>query len=319
MGNVILTVKGLDVSFTLGKLTFKVLKNVNLEVATGETLGLIGESGSGKSVPGLSIVRLLPPNADVRGEIVYKGVNLLGLEEKDMEKLRGKEIMWIPQNSDSSLDPTFKVGDQLAESLIVHSKYQKSVAIKAAKKILQIFGFKTPENIINKYPFELSGGMKQRVLTAMAITAKPSLLIFDEPTKGLDAVIKKEVTDSINKLKEENPKLSILLITHDLNVVERLCSKVAILYSGEVVEIASTNNFLEKPLHPYSQALLDSLPSRGFNPIPGESPSLLVAYRGCCFESRCPYAFKLCKQVKPEFVEVDGSLVRCHLYGSNSS
>ena len=301
----LLRVENLKVHFKTDMGVVKAVDGVDLSVDTGERFTLIGESGSGKSVLGLSILRLLPKNATISGRIVFDGKDLLELDERDMQRIRGREIAWIPQ-SQSSLNPVLTVGFQCAEPIIQHLNYDKR---SAWRKVLEIFEFLKIGNRAREYPHQFSGGMRQRVLVAMGISTDPKLIIADEPTKGLDASKREQVVELFRRIKDK----TMLLVTHDLYFANELATKIAVMYCGKIVEVCSAKDFFKEPLHPYSKGLLDSLPLRGLKPIKGFQPSMINPPKGCRFRERCEFASSKCKEEPPLF-NLNGRSVRCWLY-----
>ncbi len=292
----------------------KAVNTVDLEIEDNEKLGLIGETGSGKSILGMSIIRLFHPSAkiNIEGKIVYKGKDLLRLSEEEMREIRGKEIAMILQNPATSLNPVLKVGDQIAEAIQLHQRLAKRAASEKAVEMLEAVKIPAPDKMANKYPHEFSGGMKERAMIAMALACDPSLIIADEPTKGLDVTIKMQV---VKLLKEVTKQRSMLFITHDLGVAAEVCDNIAVMYAGELVEYAKTEDIFKNPLHPYTQGFLNSLPERGLKPIRGMSPSLINLPDGCRFHPRCDHATGICKTRHPEMAEIgNGHFVRCLLY-----
>ena len=290
----------------------KAVNTVDFELANNERLGLIGETGCGKTVLGMSIVRLLQPSTRVEGEIVYKGIDLLKLSEEEMRLIRGKEIAMILQNPTTSLNPVLKVGEQIAEAVRLHQRLNKRAAKEKAVEMLEAVKIPSPEKRANEYPHQFSGGMKERVMIAMGLACDPSLIIADEPTKGLDVTIKMQI---VKLMKEVTKQRSMLFITHDLKAAAQVCEMISVMYAGELVEYATTEDLFKKPLHPYTQGFLNSLPGMGLKPIRGMSPSLIDLPSGCRFHPRCDHAQGLCKRKHPEMREVEkGHLVRCFLY-----
>ena len=315
----VLEVRDLYLNFKTMWGVAKVLNGVSFKIREGEIFGLVGETGCGKSVTALSILRLLPPNAEISGEILFKGENLLEKSEEEMRKLRGKEISIVFQDPMTSLNPLFKIGEQMLDVIMLHEGMDKDEALEHAKKLLSAVGLPDPERILNSYPHELSGGMRQRVMIAMALSSNPSLLIADEPTTALDVTIQKQILELILKLRDEY-NFSVLLITHDLGVVAEVCDRVGVMYAGNIVEVAPTEELFENPLHPYTKGLLSVVPDprakKPLKPLRGSVPSLLNPPGGCRFHPRCDYAMEVCKRVKPELVELSpGHFVACHLYG----
>lgn len=322
MKEVLLDVKNLKTTFhTLrGKVT--AINGVSFQVCTGEVLGIVGESGCGKSVTSQSIMRLYDEKnlAHYEGEVCFKGQNILTVPEKEMENIRGNEIAMIFQDALSSLDPVFTVGDQIAETLIKHQKLKKSDALKKAEEMLRLTGIPAPENRIHSYPHEMSGGMRQRAMIAMALCCQPSLLIADEPTTALDVTIQDQILDLILDLNRKYD-MGIMLITHDLGVVAQVCTRVVIMYLGQIVEEAPVDELFDRSLHPYTQGLLKSIPkldtdkTQELNMIAGTVPSLNSIAKGCRFCDRCPFATEQCRNEEPELIEVkEKHKVRCHKY-----
>ncbi|MCD6492687.1 MAG: ABC transporter ATP-binding protein [Archaeoglobaceae archaeon] len=310
--NDVLVVKDLQVHFILENTSVKAVDGVSFNVRKGENLALIGESGSGKSVLGMTILRLLPKNVRVNGKILFNGSNLLELPEEELRKIRGKEIALIPQNPATSLNPVLKIGIQIAEPMEVHLGIDKKIAIQKVINLLKFFDINPAEKRVNEYPHQFSGGMKQRALVAMGTSTKPKLIIADEPTKGVDVTKKLRVVELFRRIKENN-KLSLLVITHDLLFAEKLADRIAVMYCGQIVEVCEAKTFFEEPLHPYSKALLDSLPSRGLKPIKGCSPSMVNPPQGCRFHPRCEYATSKCLE-EPPLISNGNNNVRCWLY-----
>ncbi len=287
----------------------RAVDTITLSIKENETFGVIGETGCGKTVLGLSIMRLLPPTATAGGKIVYAGRNLLEVSEAEMREIRGEDIAMILQNPTTSLNPVIRVGEQIAEAIRLHQGLNKRDAKEKAIEMLDAVKIPSPSGRANEYPHEFSGGMKQRVMIAMGLACDPSLIIADEPTKGLDVTIKEQIVELIKKVTE---KKAMLLITHDLGVARELCDRIALMYAGELVEYATTSDIFENPLHPYTRGFLGSLPDRGLVPIPGMSPSLIDLPDGCRFHPRCEYATDVCRQRHPEMVEMEGGhFVRC--------
>ncbi|RLI74819.1 dipeptide ABC transporter ATP-binding protein DppD [Archaeoglobales archaeon] len=309
--NDVLVVKDLQVHFILENTSVKAVDGVSFNVHKGETLALIGESGRGKSVLGMTILRLLPKNVRVNGKILFNESNLLELPEEELRKIRGKEIALIPQNPATSLNPVLKVGIQIAEPMEIHLGIDRKTAMQRVVNLLNYFDINPAEKRINEYPHQYSGGMKQRALVAMGTSTKPKLIIADEPTKGVDVTKKLRVVELFRRTKESN-KLSLLIITHDLPFAEKLADRIAVMYCGQIVETCDAKTFFEEPLHPYSKALLDSLPSRGLKPIKGYSPSMVNPPKGCRFHPRCEYATSKCLEEPPPIANGNG--VRCWLY-----
>ena len=318
----LLQIKDLQTFFFTYEGVVKAVNGVNLSIKKGETLGLVGESGCGKSVTALSIMRLIqsPPGKIVGGQINFNGTNLLTLSEKDMRKIRGKKISMIFQEPMTSLDPMFTIGHEIIEVLKLHQKLDKEHAREQAIESLKKVRFNDPEKRIDNYPHELSGGMRQRAMIAMALACNPALLIADEPTTALDVTIQTQILHLMNDLQKDL-KTSILLITHDLGVIAETCDNVALMYAGYVVESSDAKTFFENPLHPYARGLLKSIPrldkaTRRLDIIKGLVPNLLQIPSGCPFHPRCKYCFDKCKKHLPKLIKIEKNHeVRCHLYG----
>jgi peptide/nickel transport system ATP-binding protein len=308
---VLLILKNLRVSiFTEGGVV-KAVRGVELEIKNRETLGLVGETGCGKSILGLSILRLLPENAKIEGSIIFKNKNLVKLSEEEMRKIRGREIAWVPQSFSTSLNPVLKVGFQIAEVAMENFGWSKLRAWDLALELLRKFELLPAEKRANEYPHQFSGGMRQRALVAMGIAGEPSLIIADEPTKGVDASRKQTVLEVFQKI---NKATSLLLITHDLLFAERLCDRIAVMYCGKIVEVGATREFFEEPLHPYSKGLLNSLPTKGLKPITGDTPSMVNPPTGCTFHPRCEFALNRCRWESPPLRAWKARVVGCWLY-----
>ncbi|ASJ15026.1 ABC transporter ATP-binding protein [Thermococcus radiotolerans] len=318
----VLEIRDLYINFRTMWGVAKVLNGVSFEINDGEIFGLVGETGCGKSVTALSVLRLLPSNAQISGQIIFKGENLLEKSEEEMRKLRGKEISIIFQDPMTSLNPLFKIGDQMVDIITLHEGLSKEEALEHARNLIKSVGLSDPERILNSYPHELSGGMRQRIMIAMALSSNPSLLIADEPTTALDVTIQKQILKLILDLRDRY-SFSVLLITHDLGVVAEVCDRVGVMYAGNIVEIAPTEELFENPLHPYTQGLLSVVPDprtkKPLKPLRGSVPSLLNPPSGCRFHPRCDYAKDVCSRVKPELIERSpGHFVACHLYGGEA-
>ncbi len=321
----LLSIRNLHVDFATPTGLVRAADDVSLELEEDEILALVGETGCGKSVVASSILGLLPENARVRGRVTYGGRELLELSEGEMAKIRGKEISIIFQNPSLALNPVYCIGDQISEPLIIHGRSSKrtekgmtkgvtkETAWMASRKLMQKLGFHEAEKEMRMYPFQFSGGMNQRAMIAASVVMDPRIIIADEPTKGLDGDLVREVVGEI-KFAREMKGSSVLLITHDLHIARSISDRIAIMYAGEVLEVGDTADFFRKPSHPYSQALIKSLPEKGFVPVPGQSPSMVHPPAGCKFHPRCPRRFDKCSLTKPALVPFGGSYVRCHLF-----
>jgi oligopeptide/dipeptide ABC transporter ATP-binding protein len=307
----LIQVKNLRTSFFTPEGEVRAVDGVSFNIGEGKTLGLVGESGCGKSVTALSIMRLVPspPGKIVGGEIVYRGQDLLKLNGTAMRKIRGNEISMIFQEPMTSLNPVFTIGDQIGEAIRLHQGLGKRETREKTIEMLRLVKMADPESRVDDYPHQLSGGMRQRVMIAMALSCNPSLLIADEPTTALDVTIQAQILELIEELQEKKLGMALLLITHDLGVVAERADEVAIMYAGKIVERAPTQAIFNRPLHPYTVGLLNSLPGVGakkkkrLEAIPGVVPSLLELPSGCHFRDRCPKAAGICAEAEPELVE----------------
>ena len=287
----------------------KAVDDVSLTIPSGQTLGLVGESGCGKSVTAHSIIRLIPepPGKIVGGIIDFEGTNLLDLSEPQMRKIRGNRISMIFQEPMTALNPVYSVGNQVGESIRIHQKSSGKEVRDRVVDMFRLVGIPAPEKRMNDYPHQMSGGMRQRVVIAMALACNPRLMIADEPTTALDVTIQAQILDLMNNLKSEIGA-SILFITHDLGVIAEMAQNVAVMYAGKVVEYTDVNTLFANPKHPYTVGLLQSIPVIGrnagkrLNTINGMVPSLLNLPSGCMFNDRCPDVFSDCRQVEPEMV-----------------
>ncbi|CAB49069.1 ABC transporter ATP-binding protein [Pyrococcus abyssi] len=319
-GEPLVKIENLYIDFITDRGVVKAIDGVSFDIRKGEILALIGETGCGKSVTAKAIMRLLPRNAIVKGKIIYKGRNLLELPEREMRKIRGKEIAMIFQDPLTSLNPVFTIEDQMGEMFKVHKLPVVGSILDEIVKLLKMVKIPDPEKRVKSYPFELSGGMRQRVMIAMMLSAKPSLLIADEPTTALDVTIQAQIMNLMLELREKF-ETSILLITHNPGVVAEMADRVVVMYAGQVVEIAPVEEIFDNPLHPYTQGLLRALPrghktERELENIPGRVPNLLNPPKGCRFHPRCKKAKEMCSKEKPKLIEVEKEhYVACHLYG----
>lgn len=319
----LLTLQDLSTYFFTQDGVVKAVDGVSLSLKEGDTLGLVGESGCGKSVTALSIMRLVPhpPGKIVGGEIRFLGRDLLYITEREMRKVRGAMISIIFQEPATSLNPSFRVGDQIAEAIRLHQGLPKKKALNKSIEMLNLVGISSAEIRVKDYPHQMSGGMRQRVMIAMALSCNPKLMIADEPTTSLDVTIQAQILDLMNKLKTEI-KTSILLITHDLGVIAENAQFVAVMYAGKVVEYADAETLFENPRHPYTVGLMSSLPNseltrarRRLNVIPGTIPSLINLPPGCRFSDRCDRVFRPCRGEEPPLKEIEPNhQVRCWLY-----
>lgn len=301
----LLNVDELQVSFHTRDGLNQAVRGVSFHMGAGETVGIVGESGSGKSVTAKAIMGLIaPPGKITHGSVTFQGENLLGLSQKDWRKLRGNRIAMVFQDPMTSLNPVKTIGFQMSEVIRRHRGLGKKEAMQEAVEMLRKVGISEPERRVKQYPHEFSGGMRQRVMIAMALSCNPELLIADEPTTALDVTIQAQILDLLKKLKDESDT-AVLLITHDLGVVAQVCSRVVVMYGGMVMEEGTVEDIFYRTGHPYTQGLLRSLPKRvGANrerlvPIEGSPPDLINPPAGCPFRDRCPYAFGKCAELPP--------------------
>ncbi|WCM59911.1 ABC transporter ATP-binding protein [Paenibacillus polymyxa] len=316
----LLEVTNLRTEFKTAAGTIRAVDGVDLSVGKGETLGIVGESGCGKSITSLSIMQLLPKGLGkvAAGEVRFNGENILDFSERKMRSIRGNEMAMIFQEPMTSLNPVFKIGKQIAESARYHHGVSKHKAKDMAVDMLTKVGIPRPEKVAASYPHELSGGMRQRVMIAMAMVCNPKLLIADEPTTALDVTIQAQILDLMREL-QKSEGTSILMITHDLGVVAEMCDRVVIMYAGQVVEETDVKTLFKDPKHPYTQSLLASLPQLNSDQerlasIPGQVPNPLDMPKGCRFAPRCQFAKEICRAEAPELTEVEpGHKSRCLL------
>ncbi|WLR41863.1 ABC transporter ATP-binding protein [Bacillus carboniphilus] len=321
MSNTLLQIRNLKTQFKTSDGKVPAVDGVSLEIRKGETLGLVGESGCGKSMTSLSIMRLVPDTGEISGEILFENEDLTQKKEKEMASIRGNDISMIFQEPMTSLNPVLKIGDQIMEGLIIHQKLSKAAAKKRTIDLLKLVGFARAAEMIDEYPHQLSGGMRQRVMIAMAMACDPKLLIADEPTTALDVTIQAQILDLMRDVKNKFGS-SILLITHDLGVVAEMADRVVVMYAGRVVEEADVEEMFANPSHPYTQGLMKSIPNiddeeekkelysiRGSVPPPTEWPT------GCKFAPRCEHAWEKCyEQEPPLYKSSSNHQVRCFLH-----
>ena len=316
MTGTILDVSGLEVSFDIGGVA---VDRLGFSLRAGETLGIVGESGSGKSMAALAVMGLIPspPGSVSGGSIRFRGRELVGMDEEERRRIRGKDIAMIFQEPMTALNPVFTVGDQIAETLMLHEGLERRAAWEKAAELLAEVGIPEPAIRVRNYPFELSGGMRQRVMIAIALACRPAVLIADEPTTALDVTIQDQIMKLLNQLKEELG-MSIILVTHDLGVIAQMCDRVAVMYAGQIVEMTDVVTLFAKPRHPYTYGLMGSLPNEDtagtkLEAIGGAPPNLAHLPEGCPFSPRCKYACDLCRRERPALTEVEpGHLARCH-------
>ncbi|MFJ5623473.1 ABC transporter ATP-binding protein [Peribacillus loiseleuriae] len=320
MSNDLLKVENLEVQFKSGATVTKAVNGVSFTLNRKENIGIVGESGSGKSVTATSLLRLIPspPGHISGGKILFEGKDLLTLSDKEMRDIRGNDISMIFQDPLTSLNPVFTVGDQIMESIKLHQKVSKKEAKQKAIQMLQLVGIPAPEKRLNMYPHEFSGGMRQRVMIAIALSCNPKLLIADEPTTALDVTVQAQILELMKKLQDEF-NTSIIMITHDLGVVWEICHKVLVMYAGNVIEYGTVEEIHDHPMHPYTWGLLDSQITENIEDhemlttIPGSPPDLRQEIIGCPFAPRCSYSQDICFSKAPEMVEVkEKHFVACH-------
>ncbi|MCE2504376.1 MAG: ABC transporter ATP-binding protein [Chlorobi bacterium] len=303
----------------------KAVNGVSFDVYSNEVLGIVGESGSGKSVTALSVMRLIPnpPGDIVNGSIKLEGKEILDLPIEEMRELRGNEIGMIFQEPMTSLNSVFTIGFQMKEGIMLHQEVDEATAMKKSAEMLDMVGIPSPEKRLNDYPHQFSGGMRQRVMIAMALSNNPKLLIADEPTTALDVTIQAQILELMLSLQKQREGASIILITHDLAVVAETCDRVIVMYGGKIQEIGTVRQVFKNPLHPYTHGLLESIPHpvegsrlHRLKAIRGNVPNIMELPKACKFNTRCDYALKgLCFDVEPELAEIEpGHFVRCHLY-----
>jgi len=322
MNTPLVEVRGLKTCFKTEAGVAKAVDGVDFDIHAGEVLGLVGESGSGKSVTALSILRLIPdpPGHIAGGSILYKGRDLLRLSWEEIRHIRGKEISMIFQEPMTSLNPVFTIGRQLMEVVQAHEKVSKKAAFDRSVEMLELVGIPDPSSRMKDYPHQYSGGMRQRVMIAMALACNPSLLIADEPTTALDVTIQAQILELMLRIKDQRKDSAILLITHNLAVVAETCHRVMVMYGGKIQEIAPVKELFRNPQHPYTRGLLASLPvvdgekQHRLRTIPGNVPSILDLPVGCKFVTRCTEKLEKCETIEPGLIETaPGHWVRCHL------
>ncbi len=315
-----LEVKNLSVGFKQKRGTVRAVRDVSFSVNDDEILAIVGESGSGKSVSSLAVMGLLADNAEIKGELLLDGDNLLNKTEKEMQDIRGNKISMIFQEPMTSLNPTMRVGNQICEAIMTHNKVDKKVAMTQAVEMLRLVGIPAPEKRVHDFPYQMSGGMRQRVMIAMALSCRPKILIADEPTTALDVTIQAQIMRLIKQL-HESYHMAVVLITHDLGVVAEVADRVCVMYCGQVVENASVVDLYDDPKHPYTRGLLASIPRIDEDKdrlymIDGVVPSPQNLPKGCAFAPRCPKCMDVCKEKRPALKEVEGRQLRCFLYHS---
>ena len=321
MNDALLEIKNLKTYFYTDEGISRAVGGVDLVINRGEILGVIGESGSGKSVTALSVIQLvaIPPGKIVSGEIWFEGKNLLEMSLDEIRRIRGNKISMIFQEPMTSLNPVLTIGNQIIENIVTHQKLDKLQARKQAIEMLKLVGIPSPGKRIDEYPHQLSGGMRQRAMIAMALSCRPKLLIADEPTTALDVTIQAQILELIRKMRKEIG-MAVMMITHDLAVIAEVADNVAVAYGGKVMEYGDVISIFKDPLHPYTKALYNSIPritdskKRRLEVIDGIVPNPLDLPEGCSFHPRCKFAKQICKQMDPELVALGARRVRCLMY-----
>jgi peptide/nickel transport system ATP-binding protein/oligopeptide transport system ATP-binding protein len=321
LNDALLEIKNLKTYFYTDEGISKAVGGVDLEINRGEILGVIGESGSGKSVTALSVIQLvaIPPGKIVSGEIWFEGKNLLEMSLDEIRRIRGNKISMIFQEPMTSLNPVLTIGNQIIENIVTHQKLDKPLARERAIEMLKLVGIPSPGKRIDEYPHQLSGGMRQRAMIAMALSCRPKLLIADEPTTALDVTIQAQILELIRKMRKEIG-MAVMMITHDLAVIAEVADNVAVAYGGKVMEYGDVISIFKDPLHPYTKALYNSIPritdskKRRLEVIDGIVPNPLELPEGCSFHPRCKFAMQICKQMDPKLVALGARRVRCLMY-----
>jgi oligopeptide/dipeptide ABC transporter ATP-binding protein len=322
----LLSVRNLKTYFYTDEGVVKAVDGLSYELRKGETLGIVGESGSGKSVHALSVMRLIasPPGKIVDGEIVFEGKNLLKLSDEEMRHIRGNRIAMIFQEPMTSLNPVLTIGEQIAEAVILHQKLDKKAAWERAINMLERVKIPLARERVKDYPHQFSGGMRQRVMIAMALSCNPSILIADEPTTALDVTIQAQIIELIQELQKEF-NMAVIMITHNLGVVAETCDNVVVMYAGRPIEHTDVQRTFQDPKHPYTWGLLHSIPKlyerkERLIPIEGQPPSLIDLPPGCAFAPRCPFAMEVCVQEDPPDVQIQpGHYAKCYLYTEHAT
>jgi oligopeptide transport system ATP-binding protein len=321
MSEKMLDVKNMKTSFYTHVGEVQAVRGVSFSLEKGEALGIVGESGSGKSVTSMSVMQLLQyPGKVKEGEIIFKGEDILKKDKKEMMNIRGDEIAMIFQDPMTSLNPVYKIGDQIMEAIIRHQGLNKAQAREKAIDMLRLVGIPSPEERVDNYPHEFSGGMRQRAMIAIALSCEPDLLIADEPTTALDVTIQAQILELLKELSEKIDT-SIILITHDLGVVADVCSKICVMYGGLIMEEGTSEEIFYEPMHPYTMGLLKSIPrmdeeseNQRLIPIPGSPPDMIKPPVGCPFAARCPYTMKICMEKMPGYITTEtGHRAMCWL------
>ena len=318
----VLSVRNLQVEFKTRHATLRAIDDISFDIAKGEVLGVVGESGAGKSVTGSAVIGLIdPPGRIAGGKIRLSGLRIDNLPPEDMRKIRGKRIGMIFQDPLTSLNPLYRIGDQIVETIRTHISLSEQAARKRAIDLLAEVGIPAPEKRIDGYPHEFSGGMRQRVVIALALCAEPELIIADEPTTALDVSVQAQIITLIKRLGRDHGT-AVMLVTHDMSVIAETCDRVAVMYSGRIAEIGPVQDVIRNPLHPYAKGLMGAIPSLAGEDhrlvqIPGSMPRLSAIPPGCAFNPRCAFAFERCRIERPEPIRHGAQAVACHLYDSS--
>jgi peptide/nickel transport system ATP-binding protein len=317
-GEPLIQIRDLKVEYLAGRGSVRAVDGVSLDIGKGEVVGLAGESGSGKSTIAQAIMRILQPPAIITGgQVLIEGRDVLAMSDREIQKFRWDEVSMVFQSAMNSLNPVMTIGDQIMDAILSHRKVSESQAREHAREMLRIVGIEADR--IDSYPHELSGGMRQRAVIAIALSLQPPLMIMDEPTTALDVVVQREILAKITELREEFG-FSILFITHDMSLLVEISDRIAIMYAGQIVELAESRDLFDEPLHPYTQGLMASFPSltgprKQLEGIPGSPPDMIAPPSGCRFHPRCPYRFEPCDKIVPPLIEAKpGHWVACHLY-----
>jgi len=315
----LISVENLKTQFKLDDGLLVAVDDISFEIMRGETLGVVGESGCGKSVTAFSLMNLIaPPGKVVGGKVLFEGEDILKKSKRELKKVRGKDIAIIFQEPMTSLNPVYTIGNQIDEALRIHMGLSRAEARARTIELLYTVNIPLPEQRYSEYPHQLSGGMRQRVMIAMALACEPKLLICDEPTTALDVTVQAQILKLINSLKKKF-NMAVMLITHDLAVISETADRIIIMYAGRIVEQSVERRIFQQPLHPYTEALLRSIPhaNKGADElyiIKGMVPNLLKKQQGCLFAPRCDYAREICHQLEPDLIDLGGCKVRCHKY-----
>ena len=322
MTDTVLSVRNLQVEFATRRANLRAIDGVSFDIAKGEVLGVVGESGAGKSVTGLAVIGLIdPPGGITGGEIYLSGLRIDHLPPEEMRKIRGKRIGMIFQDPLTSLNPLYRIGDQIVETIKTHTNLSDQAARKRAIDLLAEVGIPAPDKRIDGYPHEFSGGMRQRVVIALALCAEPELIIADEPTTALDVSVQAQIITLIKRLGRDHGT-AVMLVTHDMGVIAETCDRVAVMYSGRVAEIGPVRDVVQNPLHPYAKGLMGAIPTLAGEDhrlvqIPGAMPRLSAIPQGCSFNPRCGSVFDRCRVERPEPVPHGAQAVACHLYDTS--